>query len=46
MVTIWDDLMAITQKNMLKKSKHTDIKNHQNTHTKRQQFKKQGIMDP
>ena len=46
MVTKWDYLMAITQKNMLKKSKHTDIKNHQNTHKKRQQCKKKGIMGP
>ena len=36
--------MVITLKNMIKKSKHTDIKRHQNT-KKRQQDKKQGSTD-
>lgn len=43
MVTTKENPMIITQKNMIKKSKYTDNKRHQNT--QRQQDKKYGIMN-
>ena len=43
MVATRDKPTVITQKNMIKKSKHTDTKRPQNT--KRQEDKKQGTMD-
>lgn len=40
MVTIGENPIVVTQKNIIKKSKHTFTKRHQNTHTQRQQDKK------
>lgn len=45
MVTTGENLVVIMQRNMIKNSKKSDTRTHQNIHTKRQQDKKQETID-